>query len=144
MQTHHACCPGPAARTGRQLAELGITRGRLRALLASGELVRVRRGVYAAGPLAPRARHLLSGGHRTTRTWSRSEQSCCRSETAQRQEGERPLSCGGSTSLSSPRRSRLRSREVEVMLHCPESWSAVAPFRTPSCAGWLTTRTFGW
>ena len=63
MQTRHACCPGPTARTGRQLAELGITRGRLRALLASGELVRVRRGVYAAGPLAPRARHLLSGGH---------------------------------------------------------------------------------
>jgi len=40
----------------------GVTRFWLTAAVQKGELVRVRRGVYAAAPLAPWGRHLLSDG----------------------------------------------------------------------------------
>jgi len=53
---------GPHAVSRRELLGRGLTRFQLTAAVASGELVRVRRGVYAAAPLTPRGRHLLSGG----------------------------------------------------------------------------------
>ena len=53
---------GPWAISRAELAKAGVTAGRLRSALARGELVRIRRGIYATAPLAPRRRHLLSGG----------------------------------------------------------------------------------
>lgn len=56
----------PASRqhlaTREHLADAGISRYGLEALLRSGGLLRIRRGVYAPAPLPVRARHLLSGG----------------------------------------------------------------------------------
>jgi very-short-patch-repair endonuclease len=55
-----------AARQGiasrEQLSAKGITRGLLARALRTGDLVRLRRGVYGLGPLPIRGRHLLSDG----------------------------------------------------------------------------------
>ena len=48
--------------TRPQLDAAGVTRHQLARLLEDGDVVRIRRGVYSTGPLAPRAQHLLSGG----------------------------------------------------------------------------------
>jgi very-short-patch-repair endonuclease len=48
--------------TRAQLEAAGLLRGGLRSALARGELVRVRRSVYAAASLPPLAVHLLSAG----------------------------------------------------------------------------------
>ncbi|MGB8649305.1 MAG: type IV toxin-antitoxin system AbiEi family antitoxin domain-containing protein, partial [Mycobacteriales bacterium] len=57
-------CPPSRQRlsTRSQLAAAGVTRRGLQDAVARGELLRVRRGVYAPAPLPPRACHLLSGG----------------------------------------------------------------------------------
>jgi very-short-patch-repair endonuclease len=48
--------------TRAHLRAAGIKRDTVTALVARGEIVRVRRGVYARDPLAERGRHLVSGG----------------------------------------------------------------------------------
>ena len=45
-----------------QLEQSGVTRHQLARLVRDGDVLRLRRGVYSTGPLAPRGQHLLSGG----------------------------------------------------------------------------------
>jgi very-short-patch-repair endonuclease len=58
-----ACTTGnQGMATREQLLTAGLTRRLLSRALATGDLVRLRRGVYALGPLPARSRHLLSNG----------------------------------------------------------------------------------